>query len=290
MSSEKRKRKKQKQRKLCLGCWKDTVLSCVLIDTRSCNLMSKAPGCCICLDDFLSPASLPCGHCFCLGCIGEYWRLSESYRCPLCTAVFPVRPQLETIRTPQTENEAAPLKAGEVPCDFCPAQRPAVRSCQVCLASYCAAHLEPHYQREDLGRHLLVSVAKNLEDSMCGLHGKKLERFCTSDRTCICNMCTKTEHRGHHIVSLSNEAAKNKNKLKRIRTKLQQRIQDKLAEKQKLAADLHGELSADLWAQTKKKQLEEEIRELQERNAELEQLAQEEDNLQFLQRFLHLRR
>ncbi|MEQ2201224.1 hypothetical protein XENOCAPTIV_009324, partial [Xenoophorus captivus] len=80
-------------------------------------------------------------------------------------------------------------------------------------------------------------------------------------------------------------------KLKRRRIKLQQEIQDKLcvAEEMKLTADLHGELPADLWAQTRKliKQLEEEISELQERNAELEQFSKTEDNLHFLQRFLH---
>ncbi|MEQ2240237.1 hypothetical protein ILYODFUR_012771 [Ilyodon furcidens] len=182
----------------------------MLKETLSSNLMSKPPGCCICLDEFISPASLPCGHCFCLECIGEYWRISESCQCPLCMVVFPKRPQLKTIQTPQTENEIEPLKAGEIPCDVCLAKRPAVRSCLVCLASYCTTHLEPHYQKEDLGCHLLVSVAKNLEDSLCRLHGRKLERFCRSDRTCICTMCAKTEHRGHRIVSISMEAAKNK--------------------------------------------------------------------------------
>ncbi|KAM4714667.1 uncharacterized protein FYW61_019600 [Anableps anableps] len=259
----------------------------LLYQTLSLNLMSTPPGCCICLDEFISPASLPCGHSFCLECIGEYWRISESCQCPLCMVVFPKRPQLQTEQMPQTENETEPLKAGEVPCDFCPAKRAAVRSCLVCLASYCTSHLEPHYQREDLGRHLLVSVAKNLEDSVCRLHGRKLERFCRSDRSCICTMCAKTEHRGHHIVSINKEAAKNKNKLKRKQMKLQQEIQEKLsvAGEMKLTASLHGELPAELWVQTKKlvKQLEEEISELQERSAELEQLSKTEDNLHFLQ-------
>ncbi|XP_017162852.1 zinc-binding protein A33-like [Poecilia reticulata] len=253
------------------------------------NPMSTPADCCICRDEFTSPASLPCGHSFCLECIGEYWRISESCQCPLCMAVFPKRPQLKTERT---ESEAEPLKAGEVPCDVCPSRRAAVRSCLACLASYCSAHLEPHYQREDLGRHLLVSVAKNLEDSVCRLHGRKLEKFCRSDRTCICATCAKTEHRGHHVVSVNKEAAKNKTKLKRRRLKLQQEIQEKLsvAEDAERTAGLHGgELPAELWVQTRKlvKQLEEEISELQERNAELEQLLQTEDNLHFLQRFLH---
>ncbi|XP_041841674.1 E3 ubiquitin-protein ligase TRIM47-like [Melanotaenia boesemani] len=253
--------------------------------------MSEAPGCCICLDEFTSPAPLPCGHCFCLGCIGEYWRIHEACQCPLCKAVFPKRPQLKANQTPPTQDATAPLKTGEVPCDFCSAKRPAVRSCLVCLASYCTAHLEPHYQSEELGRHLLISVAKNLEDSVCRLHGRKLGSFCRTDQSCICSQCAQTEHRGHHIISISKEAAKKKVKLKRKRMQLQQEIGDRLTEveKIKLSVDLRGENPKAAWMQSKEliRQLEEEITELERRKADLQLLSQTEDNLHFLQRFLH---
>ncbi|XP_069564065.1 E3 ubiquitin-protein ligase TRIM47-like isoform X3 [Brachyistius frenatus] len=246
--------------------------------------MSEPPQCCICLDEFSSPASLPCGHGFCLGCIGEYWRIHGACQCPLCKAVFPTRPQLQTDRTLRTGDAPAPLKAGEVPCDFCPAERPAVKSCLACLASYCAPHLETHYQREDLGRHLLISLVKNLEGSVCKLHGRRLEKFCRSDRTCICAMCAQTEHRGHHLVSVSREAAKMKVSLKRRKTKLQQEIQERRseAEKIKLSAELGGENPKETQSKELVEQLEEEIDELQRRSAELEQLSQAEDNIHFL--------
>ncbi|XP_045919927.1 E3 ubiquitin-protein ligase TRIM47-like [Micropterus dolomieu] len=253
--------------------------------------MSEPSKCCICLDEFTSPAFLPCGHCFCLGCIGEYWRIQRACQCPLCKAIFPTRPHLKTDQTPHagapTEEETVPLKAGEVACDVCAAKHRAVKSCLECLASYCAAHLEPHYRNEDLGRHLLINVVKNLDDSVCRLHGKQLNRFCRSDQTCICAMCAQTDHRGHHIISINKEATKKKVKLRRARMKLQQAIQERLSkvEKIKLSVDLSGENPKEAWAQNKEliRQLEEEISELQKRNTELEQLLQTEDSLYFLQ-------
>ncbi|XP_042258131.1 E3 ubiquitin-protein ligase TRIM47-like, partial [Thunnus maccoyii] len=249
--------------------------------------MSELPKCCICLDEFTNPTSLPCGHSFCLGCIGEYWRINGACQCPLCKAFFPTRPQLKTNQSQHagapTEEETMALRAGEVPCDFCPGKHRAVKSCLVCLASYCDTHLEPHYKNEDLGRHLLISVVKNLEGSVCRLHGKQLVRFCRSDRTCICAMCAQTEHKGHHIISINKEAAKKKVKLKKIKMKLQQAVQERLSkvEKIKLNANINGENQKEAWMQSKEliKQLEEEISELQRKNTELEQLSQTEDNL-----------
>ncbi|XP_071767014.1 E3 ubiquitin-protein ligase TRIM47-like [Centroberyx gerrardi] len=256
--------------------------------------MSELPKCCICLDEFTSPVSLPCGHCFCLGCIGEYWRLHGACQCPLCKALFPTRPQLKMDQTlpagALSEDAAVPLRAGEVPCDLCPAKHRAVKSCLVCLASYCDAHLEPHYRDAVLGRHRLISVLKNLEDSVCRLHGKQLVRFCRSDQTCICAMCVQTDHRGHHIVSITKEAARKKAKLKMRRMKLQQMIQERLGEVEciKLSVDLNkgtGENQKEAWTQAEGlvKELEEEITELQRRDAELEQLSDTEDNLHLLQ-------
>ncbi|XP_020504454.2 E3 ubiquitin-protein ligase TRIM47 [Labrus bergylta] len=254
--------------------------------------MSELSECCICLDGFTRPASLPCGHRFCLGCIGEFWRIHGVCQCPLCKALFPIRPQLETDQTLHSPSGDAtvPFKSGEVPCDFCPAKYRAVKSCLECMASFCATHLEPHYQDEHLGRHLLISVLKNLEDSVCGAHGKRLSWFCRSDRTCICAMCAQTEHRGHHIVSINKEATKKKIKLKWRKIKLQQAIEEKISKVEKIKlADLGEENLKEVWAQNEELvvQLEEEIAQLQKRNTELEQLSQTEDSIHFLQRFLH---
>lgn len=75
--------------------------------------------------------------------------------------------------------------------------------------------------------------------------------------------------------------------LKRKKVKLQQAIQERLSkvEKIKLSVDRSREnpKEALVQAEERVRQLEEEIFELQRRNAELEQLSQTEDHLHFLQ-------
>uniref|UniRef100_A0A667WDV0 RING-type domain-containing protein n=1 Tax=Myripristis murdjan TaxID=586833 RepID=A0A667WDV0_9TELE len=124
--------------------------------------------CSICLNVFSDPVTTPCGHNFCKACIREYWRLQVTCQCPLCRAVFPTRPPLKTDKTlhaaAQTEQATVPLRAGEVPCDLCPAKHRAVKSCLlkaeksclVCLASYCSTHLELHSTTKRLEGHKLV--------------------------------------------------------------------------------------------------------------------------------------
>ncbi|KAJ3582115.1 hypothetical protein NHX12_015866, partial [Muraenolepis orangiensis] len=43
----------------------------------------------------------------------------------------------------------------------------AVKSCLVCLTSYCHTHLEPHQRVSGLKRHQLVEPMDRLEDRMC---------------------------------------------------------------------------------------------------------------------------
>uniref|UniRef100_A0A671QU83 RING-type domain-containing protein n=1 Tax=Sinocyclocheilus anshuiensis TaxID=1608454 RepID=A0A671QU83_9TELE len=53
--------------------------------------------CSICLDLLRDPVTIPCGHSYCMGCIGECWNtndLNGIYRCPQCRQAFNSKPPL----------------------------------------------------------------------------------------------------------------------------------------------------------------------------------------------------
>lgn len=166
--------------------------------------------CSICLSIFTDPVSTPCGHNFCMGCIGEYWDTIKNYQCPMCKEKFNERPFLK-INTAfrevvnnfkKTQGQVKP----EVPCDICTGLRgTAVKSCLVCLVSYCEAHLEPHQRVPVLKKHTLIEPLKNLEERMCNKHGRLLELFCKDDNMCVCQFCTDTDHKNHNTVPLEVE-------------------------------------------------------------------------------------
>ncbi|KAM3623010.1 uncharacterized protein V6R79_005995 [Siganus canaliculatus] len=66
---------------------------------------------------------------------------------------------------------------GDVPCDFCPVESKlkAVKSCLVCLASFCELHILPHREVGTLRRHKLVAAVECLADRLCAQHRLGLE-------------------------------------------------------------------------------------------------------------------
>ncbi|CAL8235127.1 unnamed protein product [Arctogadus glacialis] len=149
--------------------------------------------CSICLDVFSSPVSTPCGHNFCRTCITKYWDEQVKYKCPVCNELFNTRPDLrvntllsemvDRFGTSVLLKEQPCVEPAEVPCDVCTGtQLMAVKSCLVCLISYCQTHLEPHQRVAGLKKHRLVEPMDRLEDRMCKKHDRLLELFCQTDQ------------------------------------------------------------------------------------------------------------
>lgn len=98
----------------------------------------------------------------------------------------------------------------DVLCDVCLGEgRPkAVKSCLVCLTSYCEEHLNSHSAR--FTKHKLIEPVANMEDRMCPKHERLLELFCKKDQTCVCVLCTETDHRAHYTVPVEREWSEKK--------------------------------------------------------------------------------
>ncbi|XP_049323040.1 E3 ubiquitin/ISG15 ligase TRIM25-like isoform X3 [Astyanax mexicanus] len=295
--------------------------------------------CSVCLDLLKNPVTIPCGHSYCMVCINGCWDQEDQrgvYSCPQCRETFTPRPVLrrnnmlaEVVeKLKKTEVRAASpahcyAGAGDVECDFCTGRKlKAIKSCLVCLASFCETHLQPHYQSPAFRKHKLVKVSKQLQEKICSQHDEVMKIYCRTDKSCICYLCTMEEHKGHDTVSAKTERTQKQSEVKDMQKKFQQRIQEKQKKLQevkqavktlKLSAQSAVEDSERIFTELirsieKKRsevtelirdqektelsaaeelleQLEQEITDLKRRNTELEQLSHTEDHIHFLQRF-----
>ncbi|KAK6323389.1 hypothetical protein J4Q44_G00057280 [Coregonus suidteri] len=231
---------------------------------------------------------------------------------------------------PEREPEEPPADAppspphspwGEVSCDVCMGDRmKAVKSCLVCLTSYCEEHIKNHNTR--FTKHKLIEPVANLEERMCPKHERLLELFCKKDHICVCVLCTETDHRAHFTVPVEREWTDKKAQLKKTEIDVQQMIQERLKKREEIKHSVELNKSSaqreiedsiqvfqelirsiqrtqaelvlaieekqretERWSQVLIGELEQEITELQRRNTDLEHLSRTEDHIHFLQSF-----
>ncbi|XP_036070648.1 E3 ubiquitin/ISG15 ligase TRIM25 isoform X1 [Oryzias melastigma] len=305
------------------------------------DLDQETFSCSICLDLLKDPVTIPCGHSYCMKCIEGFWDEEEKiHSCPQCRETFTPRPVLvksfmfaalvEQLK--KTGLQAAPAAdhcyAGpeDVSCDVCSGRKlKAIKSCLICLASYCEKHLQPHLDEAAFKKHKLVEPSKNLQENICSIHDEVMKMFCRTDQKCICYLCSVDEHRGHDTVSAAAERTERQRDLEESQQQIQQRIQDREKEvkllQQQLEAINHSadqtvkdsekiftqmihliqKTSCDVKQQIRSQQqtevsgvkdlqeeLEQEITELKRRDAELKQLSLTEDHSQFLLNYVSL--
>ncbi|XP_038575899.1 tripartite motif-containing protein 16-like [Micropterus salmoides] len=295
--------------------------------------------CSICLDLLKDPVAIPCGHSYCMNCIKTHWDAEEEKKipsCPQCRQTFTPRPVLlkntmlavlvEELK--KTGLQAAPADhcyAGpeDVACDVCTGRKlKALKSCLVCLASYCEKHLQPHYDAAPFKKHKLVEPSKKLQENICSRHDEVMKMFCRTDRQSICYLCSVDEHKGHDTVSAAAERTERQRELEVSRQNIQQRIQDRekdvkvlqqeveaingsadkaVEDSEKIFTELIRLMEkrrSDVKRQLRSQQdtevsrvkelqekLEQEITELKRKDAELKQLSHTEDHTQFLHNY-----
>ncbi|CAL9704171.1 unnamed protein product [Knipowitschia caucasica] len=218
--------------------------------TATFHLSEEQFRCCICLEVFTEPASLPCGHSFCKPCIERNWTDATVYKCPFCMHVFPFRPNLtvnyfisemsrqfkQSVR--RKEPKAQKAKPGEVSCGAC--KQKAKKSCPVCADSYCETHLAPHQDNPDLKGHHLIVPRSRLDGRLCPEHGKALDLFCMSDEKCVCVMCVRYHHGGHQVGPLSEVSGEKKQQLMTRRSEVTSMIKSRKEAIQELSRRVEG--------------------------------------------------
>lgn len=204
--------------------------------------------CSICLEILKDPVTIPCGHNYCISCLGACWDGQEKDQsCPQCRESFSTKPALvkntmlaalvEELKrsTLLSHGEGGDVQSyaqpEEVPCDVCIGRRlKASKSCLQCLASYCDLHLQPHHDAAPLKKHKLVEPLKTLQNNICPDHNEIRKLYCRKDKQCICHICSWDKHRHHHIVYISAERSEREKEIEPSRKKIQKMVQEKSKE------------------------------------------------------------
>ncbi|XP_070775271.1 tripartite motif-containing protein 16-like [Enoplosus armatus] len=277
--------------------------------------------CSMCLDLLKDPVTIPCGHSYCMSCIKTHWDEEDkkkTHSCPQCRQTFTPRPVLVKNTTlavlveelKKTGLQATPADHGyagpeDVACDFCTGRKlKALKSCLVCLVSYCEKHLQPHYDVPPFKKHKLVEPSEKLQENICSRHDEVMKMFCPA--------AERTERQRELEVSRQNIQQRIPDREKDVKL-LQQQVEainrsaDKAVEdSEKIFTELIRLIqkrSSDVKQQVRSKQetevsrvkelqekLQQEVTELKRKDAELKQLSHTEDHNHFLHNYPSLSR
>ncbi|XP_073687034.1 E3 ubiquitin/ISG15 ligase TRIM25-like [Garra rufa] len=289
--------------------------------------------CPVCLDLLKDPVTIPCGHSYCKSCITDCWNEEDQkgvYSCPQCRQTFSPRPalatnvllaeMLENLKKTRLQTADGDAGSGDVECDVCTGTKhKAVKSCLVCLNSYCQNHLQQHESWFRSKKHKLTDASGRLREMICSKHDEQLKLYCRTDQRCICYLCMMEEHKNHETVTAEAERTDKQSILKETQMKYRKRIQEREKELEELRKTVDSykcsaqtavedseriftelirsiersrselirlirdqEKRAVIRAEGRLERLEQEINDLRRRDAELEQLSHTQDHIHLL--------
>uniref|UniRef100_A0A8C6LAI4 Tripartite motif-containing protein 16-like n=1 Tax=Nothobranchius furzeri TaxID=105023 RepID=A0A8C6LAI4_NOTFU len=245
--------------------------------------------CSICLDLLKDPVTIPCGHSYCMKCIGKVWDKEDQnqiHSCPQCRKSFTPRPVLEknillaalVEQLKTTGLQAAPAGhsyagAEDVACDVCTGRKlKATKSCLTCLMSLCENHLQHHLNVAQIKKHQLVEPSKKLHENICSRHDEVMKMFCRTDQQSICYVCMVDEHKSHDIVSAAAERSEKQKELEVKRENIHQRIQEREKDVKLLQQEVEAiNVSADKTVEDSEKIFTQLISQIQKRSSEVKQ-------------------
>nr|XP_046239745.1 tripartite motif-containing protein 16-like protein [Scatophagus argus] len=154
--------------------------------------------CCpICSEVLRKPATIPCGHNFCTRCIQDQWDHDEGNdypcSCPECGHSFPSRPQL-------------------------------IKNTTLADLVRDSEKRDPSSDRREVSAQALKRPLSWTETGipLCWRHSSSLDVYCCTDEQIICAVCASAEHTGHTIGSVKGERNRKQEELKNILMKSKQ--------------------------------------------------------------------
>lgn len=213
-------------------------------------------------------------------------------------------------------------KPEDVACDVCTGRKlKALLSCSSCLASFCEDHVQPHFGAVQLRKHKLVYPSKKFQNNIYSCHEEVMRRFSPTEHPCTCYLCPID----YDPVWAAADVADGQRELEASRRKVRNRTCDSktvaaVLQEQVVGVDFSADKtdkteqgtertfneltdvlhirSAEIEKQIRAREhtevsrlrglqekLEVEIVELKKKEAELQQLAQTEDNSEFLRNY-----
>ncbi|XP_062976389.1 E3 ubiquitin-protein ligase TRIM65 [Elgaria multicarinata webbii] len=144
--------------------------------SRYSQKLEEKLACCICLEMFTTPVTVPCGHSFCEKCIDSHWDKEEEglaglqnlYTCPECRKCFVQRPELR--KTVKLDSVIELLKSKEA---------------QTATAA--------------------ADGTAAAQGRKCPSHGRPLELYCQTEKRGICCVCTLKQCQDHQKVLFEDE-------------------------------------------------------------------------------------
>uniref|UniRef100_A0A8C1QXB3 E3 ubiquitin-protein ligase TRIM39-like n=1 Tax=Cyprinus carpio TaxID=7962 RepID=A0A8C1QXB3_CYPCA len=232
--------------------------------------------CSICLDVFDNPVSTPCGHNFCVTCIGHYWDSVKHCQCPLCKQTFKRKPDLHINRTLREITEqfkhmkgnlgtsggdeadrdaekggttqepvGSTLRPGQLPGYLLEEMKQRLtrhRAHSNTLASQNETTSDtqpPDFARQvSLRRYTLSGAADTMKVPLCPKHHRNLELFCQSDLECICVECGQTEHQSHDITCAEKEWQSHKMKIGITENEIQEMTKQRMEKVEEIKQSL----------------------------------------------------